>query len=54
MEFNIRATDANGSFYDDAKSSETNIIYNDVDEIRSNLNPEHTPCLRRLREYNLR
>ena len=30
------------------------IIYNDVDEIRSNLNPEHTARLRLLREYNLR
>ena len=31
-----------------------NIIYTDVDEIRSNLNPEHIARLRLLRENNLR
>ena len=31
-----------------------NIIYNDVDEIKSNQNPAHTARLRLLREYNLR
>ena len=31
-----------------------NIIYNDVDEIRLDLNPEHTARLWLLRKYNLR